>query len=90
MDVDFLPQISKGKPALATPTGYPWTPRGPMDVHPYPPLGLWISMDKYGELSMLSMVLYQPAYTLQVHVEVGGVYARKTNAQRLSHVQLRS
>ncbi len=48
MDVDFLPQISKGKPALATPTGYPWTPRGPMDVHPYPPLGLWISMDKYG------------------------------------------
>ena len=29
--MDFLPQIADGKP----PDGYPWTPRRPMDKHPY-------------------------------------------------------
>ncbi len=49
MDVDSLPQIIDGKPPLNGPNGYPWAPTRPMDVHPFPHLGLWISMDEYGE-----------------------------------------
>ncbi len=60
MDDEFRPQIINGKHPLNNPNGYPSVPRRPMDVHPNPHLGPWVSMDEYGELSMLSMVLHQP------------------------------